>query len=71
MTRHPVRHFSAFPEGAELAVRLLSYLNGRNMRARVNEAGEVALVWEIADLDQLDAFLRELSLPAAPGEIAQ
>ena len=64
MERFPVVHYTAIPDGAVYAERLLEYLNRRRLRARVNEAGEVAVVWELAELDQLDAFLRELSEPS-------
>lgn len=61
MTRHPVVHYMAVPDGADFAVRLLEYLNQRRVTARVNEAGEVAVAWELAELDQLDAFLRDMA----------
>lgn len=65
--RRLVVHYSAQSDGAELAARLVTYLNARRMRGRVNEAGEIALVWEIAELDQLDAFLRDLRSTGSPG----
>lgn len=65
--RHPVVHYSAQTDGAELATRLVEYLNRRKMRGRVNEAGEIALVWEVSELDQLDAFLRDLRSTGSPG----
>ena len=61
MERFPVVHYTAIPDGAVYAARLLDYLNRRRLRARVNENGEVAVVWELAEMDQLDAFLRELA----------
>lgn len=69
MERHPVVHYMAVPDGADLGAALLEYLNQRRILARVNEAGEVAVVWELAELDQLDAFLRDLArkLPNRPG----
>jgi hypothetical protein len=51
----------AVPDGADFAARLLEYMNQRRITARVNEAGEVAVVWELAELDQLDAFLRDMA----------
>lgn len=51
----------AVPDGAVFAERLVTYLNQRRMRGRVNESNEIAIVWELAELDQLDAFLRELA----------
>lgn len=61
MTRHPVVHYMAVPDGAVFAERLVTYLNQRRMRGRLNESNEIAIVWELAELDQLDAFLRELA----------
>lgn len=51
----------AVPDGAVFAEQLVTYLNQRRMRGRVNESNEIAIVWELAELDQLDAFLRELA----------
>lgn len=67
ISRYPVVHYRAHADGAELATRLVEYLNARRMRGRVNESGEIALVWEVADLDQLDAFLRDLRSTGSPG----
>jgi hypothetical protein len=61
VSRHPVVHYTAVPDGAVLAASLIEYLNKRRLRARVNEAGEVAVVWELSELDQLDAFLRDMA----------
>jgi len=66
--RHLVVNYAAAVDGAEAASRLLDYLNQRRLTARVNERGEVAIVWEIAELDQLAAFLRELSSSLPPWE---
>lgn len=66
--RHPVVHYMAVPDGADFAARLIEYLNQRRLTARVNEAGEVAVVWELAELDQLDAFLREMAAKPPTGE---
>lgn len=59
MKSHRVVHHYAMVDGANFAAGLLAHLNSIKHRGRVNDSGEISLVWEVSDMDQLDAFLRE------------
>lgn len=61
MNTQQVRHVRPLGQGADYASLLIDFLNTcRSHRGRLTEDDFIVIVWEVGELDQLDAFLRQL-----------
>lgn len=61
MNTQQVRHVRPVGQGADYASLLIDFLNNCwSHRGRVTDDDLIVIVWEVGELDQLDAFLRQL-----------